>query len=104
MDTTVEAVRAECLCECLTNRCHGNAFAAEQVACHIGHLGVEEFVHLPHVVNPHDLQRRLQQSRQPGQAERNTRLQRDRIAVRLELTHRNVLTEECILIEERVAE
>ena len=85
MDATVEAVRPERLRECSSHGRHGDALAAEEMARYVGYFGVEELVHLANVVDPHDLQCRLQQPGQTGKAERNAGLQYDRIAVCLQL-------------------
>jgi hypothetical protein len=47
----------------------------------IGHLGGQELVHPSHVVDPHDLQRRLEQAGQSGKADGDTRHQHDRMVV-----------------------
>jgi len=77
-------VRAEGFCKCGTDRRHGDALAAEEMARHVGDFSVEKFVHLANVVDPLDLQCRLEQSGETGKAERDVGLQGDGVAVCLQ--------------------
>ena len=80
-----------------------SAVAAEQVPGDVGHLGVEELVHPAHVVDPHDLQRWLEQAGQPRQAMGDAGLQLDRVAVRPQRRSRDVVVQERVVVEKRIA-
>ncbi len=51
-----KAVRLKDFLEGFTNHGQRGAFTAEQVPGDVGNFGIEELVHPPHVVDPHDLQ------------------------------------------------
>lgn len=59
----------------------------------------KELVHLPHVVNPHDLQGWLEESGQPGQTERDSGVERDGFAVGVELSFQTTRLEPVNLAE-----
>ena len=68
----------------------------------VGHLLVEELVHAAHVVDPHDLQRWLEQAGQPGKPMRDAGFEHDRVAMGAKARPRDVLPEECVVVQERV--
>ena len=99
----IEAVWPKRFCEGLAHGGQCGPVAAEQVARHVRYFFVKEFVHVPHIVDPHDLQRRFEQSRQTGQAEGDPGFEDDRVIMERKLFQRHVLTEKRIVVEERIA-
>jgi hypothetical protein len=69
------------------------ALAAEKMTGNVGHLLIEELVHAAHIVDPHDLQRRLEQSGQPGKPVRYAGFEHDRVAMGAKACSRDVLPE-----------
>lgn len=81
MASTVEAVCAEDVFEWFPDDRQRGAFAAEQVTRNVWHVRIEEFVHAPNVVDPHDFQGRLEQSGETGKSMCDTGAQFDRVPV-----------------------
>ena len=56
-------MRSERLLERFTQHCQADALTSEQMSRDIRDFGVEKLVHPTDILDPHDLERRLQQSR-----------------------------------------
>lgn len=78
----VETSRAERLLQRQPSRSERDTLPAEQMAGDIGHILVEELVHPPHILDPEDFQRRLEQARQPSETGCNPRPEDNLITMR----------------------
>ena len=73
MRVAVEAMRPERILERFAHSGQRRALTSEQMPGDIRDFGVEELVHPTHVVDPHDLQRRLEQPRESSETVRQHR-------------------------------
>jgi len=87
----VKTSGAEQVFERLAYRGQRDPLPPEQVTAHVGHLGVEELVHPSYVLDPHDLQRWLEQSGQPRQPVGDTGPEFDGITVGTQRRPRDVV-------------
>jgi hypothetical protein len=73
------------------------------VTCNVGNIFIEKLVHPPDVLDPHDLQCRLEEAGESSQAMRHTRHELDRIAMRSQSRPSHVVVKERVVVEKAVA-
>lgn len=98
MGTAVEAVWPVYIFERFTYDGQRNALTTKQVAGDIGNIRIQEPVHATNVLNPHDFQRWLKQTREPGKAICHTRPELDSVTMSAQCRPRNLVVQERIVI------